>query len=571
MINFKRISRYSYLKFSNKTPKMRSVKSCMMVIVLVICSMPVHAQAPTIADTLKKVDLLFSGWNTATPGAAVSISRKGEVLYYKAFGMADLEHQTINTTETIFESGSVAKQFTAAAALILVLEGKISVQDDIRKYFPELPDYGAVITVEHLLHHTSGLRDWGSVISLSGWPRGSRTYTPAQVKEIIFAQRGLNFAPGTAYGYSNSNYNLLGFLVERVSGQRLQDFTYQKLFAPVGMTHTRWRDNYKAVVPHRAIAYGKVNGAYQQNMPFEHTFGHGAMLTTIGDLEKWNRRWTLATLGKELNALQKTKFRLANGKEIGYAGGVGLGAVNGVAEISHSGATAGYRAWLAYYPEKELSVVLLSNDADADPSALGNAIASIFFGEGKSSTPRMPAISGPITISKERLAGMAGLYKSMWSEDFQELSFSKDSLRFHHNNLALAPVAEHQFYAGGFTITFPKNTNTPDRLHFRNARGDTATYLRVQPFAPDEKALQAFTGAYSSSEAFAELKVQLREGSLCIIRFGDEKTILKPKFTDAFIDNDYNLYEFKRDAKGIISGFSASVSRARNVWFKKME
>lgn len=536
---------------------------------MVAYSLPGHTQSASLADTLKKIDQLFSGWNTGTPGAAVSISRKGELLYYKAFGMADLEHHVINTPETIFESGSVAKQFTAAAALILVREGKIGLQDDIRKYFPELPDYGAVITVEHLLHHTSGLRDWGSVISLSGWPRGTRTYTPAQVKEIIFAQRGLNFKPGTAYGYSNSNYNLLGFLVERVSSQSLQDFTREKLFVPIGMTHTGWRDNYKAVVLHRAIAYGKVKGAYQQNMPFEHTFGHGAMLTTIADLEKWNRRWTLATLGQELNALQKTKFRLANGKEIGYAGGVGLGAVNGVAEISHSGATAGYRAWLAYYPEKELSVVLLSNDADSDPSGLGYAIASAFFGETKPPTPRMPAVNAPVSIPKERLAGMAGLYKSMWSEDFEELTTSKDSLRFKHNNMALTPLSDHQFYLEGFTLTFPKNTNNPDRLHFRNPRGDTATYLRVLPYAPDEKALQDFTGHYESSEAFAALKAEIREGRLCLVRFGDEKTFLQPMFTDAFLDDDHNLYEFKRNEKGQVMGFAASISRARNVWFER--
>ncbi len=528
-----------------------------------------YAQSAAFNDTLQKIDLLFKDWGPSTPGAAVSISRKGTILYQRAFGMADLEHNVPNTTATVFESGSVSKQFTAAAVLLLVEEGKIGLQDDIRKHFPDFPDYGTVITVEHLLHHTSGLRDWGSVISLSGWPRGTRVYTPAHVREIIWQQKGLNFSPGTAYGYSNSNYNLLGFLVEKVSGQPLEVFTQERLFKPAGMEHTRWRDNFRAIVPDRAVAYSKKDGLYQQNMPFENTFGHGALLTTISDLEKWNRRWTLHTLGEALNKLQRAKTKLANGKEIGYACGVGLGRVNGVSEIAHSGATAGYRAWLAYYPDKELSVVFLSNDGDSNPASLGGAIAKIFFGEEKRNAPTMPNVTGPIAIKKEQLASFEGMYKSTQSNDVQEFVVSKDSLRFKNTGLALTPVAGNKFYREGFVITFPENKMNPSSLHFRNPGGDTATYERVTPFNPDDKALQAFVGPYSSAEAFAQVRLQVQDSRLWLIRSGDERIPLTPLYTDVFMDNELSFFEFKRDDRWEITGFYVSISRASNVWFGK--
>lgn len=263
---------------------------------------------PSLRDTISKFDKLFTQWNTNTPGVAVRVSRNGVLLYEKAFGMADLEHNVVNTPSTIFEAGSVSKQFTAAAALLLIKEGKLSLKDDIRKYFPEFPDYGTPITVEHLFHHTSGLRDWGAIAEIGGWPRGTRIYTAAHVKEIIWRQTKLNFTPGAEYSYSNSNYNMLVFLVEKISGQTLQQFTSERLFKPMGLMNTKWRDNFREVIINRAIAYSGSPNNYRQNMPFENTFGHGALLTTVGDLDKWNQRWNNNSLGTDINEMQRTKL-----------------------------------------------------------------------------------------------------------------------------------------------------------------------------------------------------------------------------------------------------------------------
>jgi len=538
------------------------------ILIALLLSNAAFTQRTSFSDTVQQIDQLFAAWNTATPGAAVSVSRSGKIIYRKAFGMADLEHNVINTPETVFEAGSVSKQFTAAAVLLLVQEGKINLQDDIRKYFPDFPDYGVTITVEHLLHHTSGLKDWGSVISLSGWPRGTRIYTPAHVKEIIWRQKGLNFLPGSAYGYSNSNYNFLGFLVEKVSGRNLRDFTHEKLFVPAGMDNTRWRDNFRTIVPNRAIAYSRFGNLYRQNMPFENTFGHGALLTTIGDLEKWNRRWTLQTLGEEINRLQKTKVKLTNGKEITYAAGVTVTSVNGFEEINHSGATAGYRAWLAYYPEKELSVVYLSNDGSIDPGTMGRQVAELFL--GKNNPPLPPAPETTLKIDKEQLQKYTGLYIRHINDDVLELYLSSDSLRVKGMGGGLIPFAPQQFYFRGFILSFPAVGENAGQVLFQSPSGDTATYLRVKTFRPAEKELQEFAGAYYSEEADAKVILQVKDGRLWLLRHGDERTALTPSFTDAFFDTDESLFQFIRDKRKKVTGFTVSIPRARNVLFTRL-
>ncbi len=182
-------------------------------------------------------------------------SKDGKPIVQKAYGMADLEHDAPNRADTIFEAGSVSKQFTAAAVLLLAQDGKLSLDDPVRKYVPELPDYGAPLTIRHMLHHTSGLRDWGEVASIAGWPRTSRVYTHAHVIDILCRQKALNFPSGAQYSYSNSGYNLAAIIVSRVSGKTFAEFSNERIFAPLGMTKTSWRDDYTRVVKGRAIAY----------------------------------------------------------------------------------------------------------------------------------------------------------------------------------------------------------------------------------------------------------------------------------------------------------------------------
>ncbi|MFN7115803.1 MAG: serine hydrolase domain-containing protein, partial [Saprospiraceae bacterium] len=207
-----------------------------------ILALPTVAQTASWQDTLQKIDALFSKYNINTPGGVLTIARKGKIIYNKAFGMADLEHNLANNPETIFEAGSVSKQFTAAAILLLADEGKLSLEDDVRRYIPELPDYSTPIKIRHLMTHISGLRDWGAVAAITGWERGKRVHTHAHVLEILSRQKALNFPPGDQYSYCNSGYNLMAIIVDRVSGMPFADFCQQRIFEPMGMKNTEWRD-----------------------------------------------------------------------------------------------------------------------------------------------------------------------------------------------------------------------------------------------------------------------------------------------------------------------------------------
>ena len=220
--------------------------------VLMLLAVSINGQT---SDTIRRIDQLFSQYHNAMPGVAVAIARDGQTIYSKAYGLAEMEHLVPNTTETIFEAGSVSKQFTAAAILLLIQDGKMSVNDDVRKYVPELPQYDAPITIRHLLSHTSGLKDWGALYGLTGWPRTTRVYTQELSWDIVFRQKSLNFTPGSQYSYSNSNYVLLVLITERVSGKRFAEFTRERLFEPLGMKDTRWRDNHRDIITRRAVAY----------------------------------------------------------------------------------------------------------------------------------------------------------------------------------------------------------------------------------------------------------------------------------------------------------------------------
>jgi len=340
-----------------------------------------------------KVDAVFARWTSATPGCAVGVGLGGRPVLQKAYGMADLEHDVPNRAETIFEAGSVSKQFTAMAVLLLAAEGKLSIDDPVRKYIPELPDYGTPLLIRHMLTHTSGLRDWGSLTGIAGWPRGTRVHTHAHVIEILSKQRALNFTPGTRYSYSNSGYNLAAVIVARVSGMPFADFSQKRIFQPLGMTHTSWRDDYTRVVKDRAIAYSGAGTTLRQDMPFEDVHGNGGLLTTVGDLLKWNENFVAPKVGDTaLVALQQTVGKFPSGVNQTYAAGLMLGVYKGVAEVSHSGSTAGYRAFLTRFPQQRVSVAVLCNAGSADATAAAHAVSDLYLeGSVNAAAPRPAA------------------------------------------------------------------------------------------------------------------------------------------------------------------------------------
>ena len=370
------------------------------------------SQAATQAPPVAAVDAVFARWNGSTPGCAVGVGLKGKPVLERAYGMADLEREVENAPDTIFEAGSVSKQFTAAAVLLLARDGKLSIDDPVRKYVPELPDYGVPLTIRHMLTHTSGLRDWGSIAGIAGWPRTERAHTHAHVLDIVSRQKALNFNPGTNWSYSNTGYNLSAVIVSRVSGQSFADFSRDRIFTPLGMTRTSWRDDFRRIVKHRALAYEPSGDGYREDMPFENVHGNGGLLTTVGDLLRWNENFVTPVVGDAaFVAQQQTVAKPIDGREQRYAFGLYVQPYRGVPEVSHSGSTAGYAAFLTRYPNQHVSVAVLCNAANASPTQAAHAVADIYLGSAVAATTTTTTAEGAGRGGRGRGASGADAFK----------------------------------------------------------------------------------------------------------------------------------------------------------------
>ena len=527
------------------------------VLVGVVVAAAQRAQAQT-APPPTGLDAIFARHTAETPGCAVGVAEKGKAPVVKGYGSADLEHAVPITADTIFEAGSVSKQFTAAAILLLVEEGKLALTDDIRKYIPEMPQYAWPITVDMLLSHTSGLRDWGSVMDLAGWPRTSRIYTPVEVLQIAARQKALNYAPGEAYSYTNTGYNLAAVIVQRVSGQSLAEFTKARLFEPLGMSRTSWRDNFRRVVPGRAIAYGPGPNGFVQDMPFEHTYGHGGLLTTAGDLLIWNQALTDEALGKTLSARLREQAVLTGGRRIAYARGQVVQTWKSQLEVAHSGATAGYRAWLARFPAQGLSVALLCNGAGVSPVQVGRRVAELYL-------PAAPAASTPVAQPPEELESLPGLYVDERAGGIVRVAAEKGALTLRGLGV-LAPAGKGRYRGAEMDFIFG-----PDRLERRSGDGESVTYRRMAPVAPTEAELAELAGAYSSPEAGAVLVAAVREGVLVLSPADrpNAPVVASPLYKAAF-QGEGSLIRVVRSADGKPTGLRFSEGRVYSLEFRRV-
>ena len=433
-----------------------------------------------------RVDAIFAKWAGQTPGCAVGVASSGRTVLEHAYGEADLEHDVANRPDTIFEAGSVSKQFTAAAVLLLAREGKLSLDDPVRKYVPELPDYGEPLTIRHMLHHMSGLRDWGSVEAIAGWPRTRRVYTHAHVLDILSRQKSLNFPPGTQYSYSNSGYNLAAIIVSRVAGKPFAEFSQERIFKPLGMTHTSWRDDFTRIVKNRAIAYRAVQGgSFAQEMPFENVHGNGGLLTTVGDLLKWNENFDAPRLGDAaFEAQQQEPGRFNDGKLGTYAFGLMVGKYKGVREVGHRGSTAGYRAHLVRYPDQHLSIAVLCNVTSGTATTYAHQVADVFLGtastntidaaagstapNGSASSRADRAEAAVPALTPAQLATYAGTYTSDEAEVVFVVAAEGDALvlkRRPDTKIVLRRTGEDAFTAGGLgRIRFYRNSDAVSEL-----------------------------------------------------------------------------------------------------------
>ncbi len=450
---------------------------------------PLAAQDATALVSL--VDRALARTVTAGgAGCSVGLSL-GDARLTRSAGLADLERSVALTPASIIEAGSVSKQFTAAAVLLLALEGKLDLDADVRRWFPELPVYDAPVTVRHLLTHTSGLRDWGAVVQLEGWPRGARAHTNAHVLQVAARQRALNYTPGATYSYTNTGYNLLAILVERVSGQSLAAFTRDRLFTPLGMTSTSWRDDHRRVVPGRALAYG-AGTAPRLNMPDESAYGNGGLLTTAADLLRWTEALNTRALGAPFGDSLTRRMVLTGGDTIDYALGVNVLAHRGTRELSHSGSTGGYRAHLLAFPDRRGGVAVLCNGAGFNATQLAEQLADSVIGPRARRASRTAPFSRPVATAAARPpipptehALLAGTYASdeVQGEPFT-VAVENGSLVLRQapsTRLVLVPTTGSHFQASGQLVWFDRDaTGRATALHVASDRAWDVVFTRVR-------------------------------------------------------------------------------------------
>lgn len=529
------------------------------------------ASAQLPADAQARIDQIFAAYASNTsPGCIVGVGREGKPVYAKAYGMANLEYAVPLTTESISESGSVAKQFTAAALALLQLEGKLSLDDDVRKYLPEVPDFGQRITIRHFLNHTSGIRDQWAMWGLADRSPGSEVHTIPEVLDLVRRQRELNFPTGSEYLYSNTGYTLASVIVTRVSGMPFAKFTQERLFKPLGMNHTQWRDDYRRLVPNRATAYSREGNSWVQNMPFTMVHGNGGLLTTVGDWLIWNDALDRGLLGKtELTRMLETQGKLNNGRTLEYALGLTITEIRpGIREISHGGSTAGYRTYLARYPEAgRLSVALLCNAANANAAALARRVAGVFLPPAAVASDTTPA-----RIPAEERARLVGSYRNPLTDDWFAIAASAEGLQVAGpgNDPFVAESAGVYRTRSGRRVRFEPSQGAVRRA-LVTFDGEVTAFEMMQRPELTTSQLSEYAGDYYGPELGVTLRVRV-DGNRLLMRVSpDEELILTPLYRDGFrVGPSGATGRFVRDDRGRIKELRAFAGRARNVLFERL-
>lgn len=533
-----------------------------LAVPLILLPIALSSQSAPALDV--KVDAVFAKYSASTPGCAVGVATGGTPVLAKGYGSADLEHDVKIGPDTIFEAGSVSKQFTAAAVMLLAREGKLSLDDQVRKYIAELPDYQAPLTIRHMLNHTSGLRDWGSVAAIGGSPRGSRAYTHAHVLEIVSRQKALNFPPGTRWSYSNTGFNLAAIIVERVGGLSFQEFTRTRLFQPVGMARTSWRDDYTRIVKGRAQAYDERDGVYHLDMPFENVYGNGGLLTTVGDLLKWNQHYDEPPQGDAATIVeQQTPGHFNDGRPHGYGLGLFVGTHKGLHEVFHSGSTGGYSAFLTRFPEQHVSVAVLCNASGAPATEYAHQVADLYLGDRVKSS----GAKATHRLTSAELDAFAG----SWKEDATGRPFT---IVRDQNGLVVGRTAK--LFASSPTRVVTEEGQDELRLDDHGLRhtdpyGTVEAFTRAKPAHYTDEQLSAFVGTFASDEAETVLTAAIENHALVLKRRPDTTIALTPLYANAFAANHgLGTVIFRRDGSGRATELSVIQDRVWDLRFAKV-
>jgi len=529
-----------------------------------------------------RVDALFAQWaKPDSPGAAVAVVRGGEIACKGGYGMANLEYNVPIEPATVFHVASISKQFTAFCVALLAHEGRISLDDDIRQYIPEVPAFGPTITVRHLIHHTSGLRDQWELLILGGW-RMDDVITRDQIMKMVRRQSELNFEPGAEHLYCNTGYTLLAEVVEVVSGQSFPGFAQERIFKPLAMNNTHFHHDHEMIVKNRAYSYGPDKGVLKKKVLSYSTVGASSLFTTVEDLSRWVANFDSKRVGgPEVLALMGQGFTLTDGTVLDYTFGLKAGQYRGLETISHSGADAGFRSHLVMFPEEDLAVIVLSNLSTCKPAALAISVADLYLADspGLADSDQAPAspVAGDDPEPPLRAGDILGTYLLM---DMIGVTIAKNS---EDEIVMKAPlIGQRQLTAprdGSYRIS---GLDQELILH-HNEEGKVTVSLslngyevqgeKVETCQVSPETLAALEGDYYSPELDTTYRLRRRDGQIVVEHRKIPDIPLIPIADDDFATSDFTLgrFRFEWEEDGGVTGFRLTRGRVRNLRFYRVK
>lgn len=517
----------------------------------------------------KKVDKIFSSWDrTDSPGCALGIIKDGKLIYAKGYGMANLDYNIPITPKTVFRIASTSKQFTAMCIALLEEEGKLFLEDSIRKYIPELPDYASAVKIKHLIYHTSGFRDYLTLQYLAG--KGDDDfYTAEEVLELLARQKALNFKPGDEFLYSNTGYFLLGVIVERVTGKTLAQFAKENIFDPLGMKNTHFHDDHTMIVKNRATGYAPAKNGFKISETSLDIVGDGAVFTTVEDLYLWDQNFYHNRLGKGGQKLIErilTPGKLNSGKKLNYAFGLMISRYRGLKYIHHGGSFVGFRAQMMRFPQQHFTVIVLANLSSINPTRLCLQVADLFLEKEFTEEKRIPARPEPVKLSLKEKKKFVGTYYNEEKDRLLRISLINSELIANYDGyrFRLIPVSYTKLMP--FNVPFEMIFELLDGSIAVTTRREKVVLKRIEPPQLNEKQLKEYEGDYFSGELMAFYKIKFDGKNLKFQHRNAPKGYLFPILPDKFKIRNL-LLSFLRDNKGKVKGFYLSAGRVKNILF----
>jgi CubicO group peptidase (beta-lactamase class C family) len=523
----------------------------------------------------QKIDSLFGFLNRApSPGLSIAVVRDGKMIFARGYGLASLEHNVPITPSTVFDLASVSKQFTGMAVAMLVDEGRISLGDDIRKYIPELSDVGHKVTIDHLVHHTSGYRDWPGTLALAGW-RFDDVISFEQILNFAYRQRTLNFTPGAEYLYSNTGYNLLAEMVARVSGKPFRAFIEERILGPLGMKDSQVLDDHRRIIANRAYGYSTETSGFRLTGNELTAMGSSSLFSTASDMAKWMINFETRAVGTaRVHALMRSQTRLNDGSENAYAFGIAHGRYRGVPMFNHSGGWASFATFVMHFPEQRFSVVVLSNHASAvAPGRVAQQIADLYLekelGVATQASAPAPATSPVLSAALlDRYTGMYRLAPGWWVRIRRDGS-SLRTMATREGEFPMTPRTDSTFWVSAYSaeMLFRSRADSVTLVY----RGITAPKVSTEGDLTPPR-LQDYAGVYESAELGTSYEVVVTGDTLIMRHARHPRITLTRAYGDEFAGSVGFMsgVEFVRDASRRVTGMVVRVDgRSRDVRFTR--